>query len=962
MIGEPAGSWEAEITTTYFNDGRGDSVSRSPVEPRDPAPGRSTRPLVGRNDESVLLGALLDAVRANESRTLVIVGEPGVGKTGLLEYAISAAPDFKVGRVVGVESEMELAFAALHQLCAPMLDRLDELPEPQREALSIALGQRAGSAPDRFLVGLAVLALLSEAAADRPLLCVIDDAQWVDQASAQALSFVARRLSIDSVGILFATRHPINELGSLPTVRLHGLDTVAARELLLSVVSSPLDEQVRERIIAEMRGNPLALLELPRGLTPIQLAGGFGILEAQALTGRIEESFIRRISSLEDDARRLLLVAAADPVGDPLLLLRACERLGIFVSALDADADGLLTVGERVTFRHPLVRSAVYRSADVQERRAVHRALADATDREVDPDRRAWHLAAAAAWPDDTVALELERSAGRAQARGGVAAAAAFLERATALTLDPARQVDRALAGAQASIYAGAFDAALRLAATAEARALDEFQRARVDLIRAQLAFAASRGSEATPRLLAAARRLEGLDASLARETYLDAFSAALFGARLNETVGLTDVARAASAAPRTPGVAPRAADLLLDALVMLVDDYEAAVPRCQEALEILSGVQISAEERLRWLWQGCVVALEVWDDESAYLLSQQAVKIARDTGTLSELALALSARTPVLVLSGEFSAAASTVAETRSVEEVTGISAAPYGGLILAAWQGHAVQARELIETTIRDAGSRGEGVGIAISEYARAVLCNGAGQYQRAFVAARSATEYQEVVAENWGLSELIEPATRTGRADAAAEAMNRLARKAHATATDWALGIHARSRALLSDDEDAEFHFLDAIDHLSRTRLRAELARAHLLHGEWLRRMNRRVDARSELRTAYDNFASIGMQAFAERAGHELLATGETVRKRTVETRDDLTPQERQIAELACDGLSNPEIGARLFLSRRTVEWHLRKVFAKLGIGSRRELAGALTSSGSQPPAIGDTVKPA
>jgi DNA-binding CsgD family transcriptional regulator len=451
--------------------------------------------------------------------------------------------------------------------------------------------------------------------------------------------------------------------------------------------------------------------------------------------------------------------------------------------------------------------------------------------------------------------------------------------------------------------------------------------------------------------LLAAARRLEPLDISLARETYVDAFSAALFGARLNESAGVHDVARAAQAAPRRSEADPTAADLLLDALVALTEDYETAVPVCRHALRNLSGEGIAPQERLRWLWQGSVIALETWDDESAYLLSHRNVEIARETGTLSELALALSARTPILVFCGELSAAATAVAETGSVEQATGSSSAPYGALILEAWRGRLRETRDLIETTIREAGSRGEGIGIAISEYARAVLCNGAAQYEEALVAARSASEYREVVAEHWGLSELVEPATRTGRTDLATEAVTRLADKARATQTDWALGIESRSRALLSQGGRAEDRFRTAIEHLGRTRVRAELARTQLLYGEWLRRENRRVDARVQLRTAHELFGASGMEAFAERARRELLATGEKVRKRTVETRDELTAQERQIARLARDGLSNPEIGARLFLSPRTVEWHLRKVFAKLEIRSRKELANALPESDSQ-----------
>ena len=449
--------------------------------------GRSRGPagrtgLRGRASECALLDDLVSAIRRGESRSLVLRGEAGIGKTALLEYLIASASDLTVVRAVGVQSDMELAFASLHQLCGPLLDRLERLPAPQRQAMEIVFGLSAGGAPDRFLVGLAVLSLFSEVAEQRPLLCVVDDAQWLDQASALTLAFVARRLLAEPVGLVFAAREPGEELRHVPELEVHGVRNGDARALLSSAVRFKLDERVRDRIIAETRGNPLALLELPRGLTATQLAGGFGLLGAQALTGRIEESFVRRLEALSDDARRLLLVAAAEPVGDPLLLWRAAERLGIRPAAAEAaEADGLLAIGERVTFRHPLVRSAVYRSAAVEDRRAVHLALAEATDREADPDRRAWHLAAAAAGPDEQVALELERSAGRAQARGGLAAAAAFLQRAVALTQDPAKRADRALAAAQASLQAGAFDAALGLVATAEAGPLDEFQRARVD-------------------------------------------------------------------------------------------------------------------------------------------------------------------------------------------------------------------------------------------------------------------------------------------------------------------------------------------------------------------------------------------------------------------------------------------------------------------------------------------------
>jgi len=538
-----------------------------------------------RCEEREALVRLLEGVRGGQSRVLVVSGEPGVGKTALLDSAISSASGFRVIRAVGVESEMELAFAALQQLCAPMLDRLDRLPAPQQDALGVAFGLRAGDAPDRFLVGLAVLSLLAEMAVDRPLVCVVDDAQWLDRASAQALAFVARRLLAESVVLLLATREPGDELEGLPRLVVEGLRNGDARALLGSVVRGPLDERVRERIVAETRGNPLALLELPRGLTLAELAGGFGLLDAPGLSGRIEESFRRRLAGLSAETQRLFLVAAADPVGDPLLVWRAADRLGIGVQAA-AETEGLLAIGARVTFRHPLVRSSVYRAASPEERQAVHRALADATDPEIDPDRHAWHLAQATPGLDETVASELERSAGRAQARGGLAAAAAFLERASALTLEPSSRARRALAAAQAKHHAGAFDAALRLVGIAESGPLNDLQRAQVELLRGQIAFSLGRGSDAQPLLLKAAKRLEPLDRRLARETYLEALSAVFFPGLLASGESVLETAQAARVAP-PPSQPPYASDLLLDGLAVLVTEgYAAGTPMLRSAVE----------------------------------------------------------------------------------------------------------------------------------------------------------------------------------------------------------------------------------------------------------------------------------------------------------------------------------------------------------------------------------------
>jgi DNA-binding CsgD family transcriptional regulator len=912
--------------------------------------------LLGRLPERAALSQLLDGARAGRSGVLVVRGEPGVGKTALLEYAIESAAGLRVVRVAGVESEMELAFAALQQLCAPMLDKLAGLPDPQRHALGVAFGLDTGAAPDRFLVGLAVLSLLSEVAEQQPLLCVIDDAQWLDRASAQALAFVARRLLAEPVALVFATREPGEEHRGLPELLVGGLREGDARELLGSVVGGPLDERVRDRIVAETRGNPLALLELPRGVTPAELAGGFGLPGVPGLpgvngvpgsSGRIEDSFRRRLEVLPAITQRLMLVAAAEPAGDPALVWRAAQGLGIGAGAVVPAADaGLLTIGERVVFRHPLVRSAVYRAASPAERRAAHQALAGATDPQADPDRRAWHRAQATSGPDEEVAWELERSAGRAQARGGLAAAAAFLERSAALTLDPARRAGRALAAARATYQAGAFDATLRLLATAEGGPLDELQRARADLLRGQIAFSSSRGSDAPPLLLKAARQFELLDPQLARETYLDALAAAQFAGRLALGGGMREVAEAARAAPPPPGP-PGGPDLLLDGLALLVTEgYPAGAPVLRQAVSAFRGTDISREQELRWLWLASRAAWMVWDYESWDVLSDRQVTLARDAGALIALPIALSTRAGVHLLAGEFTEAASMVAQVESAIGATCSSIAPYGALALAAFRGQEAQAAQLIQTATDDVGRRGEGGGLGFVDWAAAVLYNSLGRYEEALTAAQRASEDCPAMHfTSWALVELVEAAARSAVPERAAGALQRLSGIARACGTDWALGTEARSRALVSDGAAAEHLYREAIDRLGRTRLCLELGRAHLVYGEWLRRHRRRRDARDQLASAHEIFDSIGAAAFAERALIELRATGGQVRQRAVQARDPLTAQEALIARLAGDGASNPEIAAQLFISSATVAYHLRKVFTKLGVSARSQLAPAL-----------------
>jgi DNA-binding CsgD family transcriptional regulator/tetratricopeptide (TPR) repeat protein len=911
-------------------------------------PRRAVPELTDRHAERRALDRLVGAVGAGESRALVVRGDPGVGKTALLEYMAGRASDSQcqVTRVVGVQSEMELAFAGLHQLCAPMLSRAEQLPVPQRDALLTALGVAARPPPDRFLLGLAVLGLLSEVAGDRPLMCLVDDVHWLDRASAQVLGFTARRLAADPVGLVFATREPGGELAGLAELEVEGLRDEDARALLESALAGPLDARVRDLIIAETRGNPLALLELPRGLTPAELAGGFGLPGATPLTGRIEDSFARQLEALPAETRRLVRLAAADPSGDRALIWRAAGRLAIPIQAAGPAAEaGLVEFGARVRFRHPLARSAAYQLAPIEARQEIHTALAEVTDPATDPDRRAWHRAQAAAEPDEKVAAELERSAERAQARGGLAAAAAFLERAVALTADPTRRTERALAAAQAHMHAGGFGNALDLLAAAEDQGsggLDEFASARADLLRGQIAFALSRGSDAPPLLLKAAKRLEPINRDLARDTYLTAWIAATYAGHLAGAGHMLEICRAAQALP-PPDQASGPLDLLLEGLARLVTEGPAAAaPALRQAVSAFASADIPMSDRLQFgpMAQGAAIAL--WNEEGQRAILIRQIQLARTVGALDQLPIDLVALAIDDAWRGDFADASSLIAECDAVCEATGgSSVAPFAALFLGGLRGDEAKLVPLIQAILAAAEAGGYGGVVTGAHWAAAVLHNGLGRYADALTAAEKATRDAAVFTSILVVPELIEAAARTGNADVAAGALERLAETTQPGGNDLALGVEARCRALLSDGETAECLYHEAIDRLGRTQLRPDLARAHLLYGEWLRRQGRRADARQHLRTAHDMLTAIGMAAFAERARRELIATGEKVRVRTVETSGQLTAQEALIARLARDGLSNAEIGAQLFLSTRTVEWHLRKVFTKLGVSSRRQL---------------------
>lgn len=916
--------------------------------------GRGPR-LRGRDKEIATLRDLLSTAQSGGSQVLVLRGEAGVGKTALLRHLAETADGFRRIQVTGVESDMELAYAGLHQLCAPLLHHLDELPTPQREALDVAFGRGVGAAPDRFLVGLAVLSLLAAATADQPLLCLVDDAQWLDQVSVQTLAFVARRFLAEPVVVLFAARNTGAEaLSGLPELAVTGLSDADARDLLNSVLLGRVDPRVRDRLVAETRGIPLALLEVPRSVHAAELAGGFWNMgAARSPMGHVEDSYIRRVRALPTDAQRLLFVAAAEPVGDAAIFARAAANLGLAVDALaPAESEGFIEFGARMRFRHPLMRSAVYRAATPSERRAVHRALADATDPQHDPDRRAWHFAHAAAGPDDAVAADLERCADRAHSKGGIAAAAAFLERATALTSDPARRVARALAAAQAKRDAAAPAAAYELLAIADLGPLTDLQRAQVDRLRAQMEFARSRGGgpgvsplrDSVQKLLAAAKRLEPLDDGLSRETYLEALAAAMYAGRLGGPDMLVQVSEAAGAALGDVKNLHRPVDLLLSGVTSRITTGGGG-EQMRAALELMCSDAHDGHV-LRWMSLGLAIIQEsatgeVWDDAHYRQLATAAVGQARDAGALAVLPAALAFRAGVHMVAGEFSTATTLIDEAASIAAATDYAPLRYHSLSLAAFRGVPGEATGLIESAAADARARGEGRVLGVTGYLSAVLYNGLGRYPEAFAAARDCCEYNDLGFHSWGLFELTEAATRVGDKATAEWAVQRLALRAGPSGTDWGLGALAHARALIADDADADALYIEAIERLERTAIVIHLARTHLCYGEWLRRMNRRTDARKHLDEGYRLFSRMGAEAFAERARRELIAAGKKVRKEPVNSGDELTAQEAQIARLAGEGLTNQEIGAQLFISTHTVEWHLRKVFVKLGINSRRQL---------------------
>ncbi|OLT46132.1 LuxR family transcriptional regulator [Cellulosimicrobium sp. CUA-896] len=916
------------------------------------------RTLVGRRRETDRLDRLVASLRGGQSRALVVRADAGMGKTALLERtAVAASGGCRVLRAAGVESERELPYAGVHRLCAPLLDGLDALPEPQATALGVALGLRAGPAPDRFLVGLAVLSLLSGAAERQPLLCLVDDAQWLDQASTQALTFAARRLAVESVGMVFAVREPVTEgFTGIEELVVTGLEDVDARRLLDRGLTGPVDEGVRARLVAEAHGNPLALIELSDGTTVLELAGGYRSSGPAGVIGRIEGSFARRIGELGPRTRTALLIAALEPVGDPTLVLAAAGTLG-----MDADAfapaieDGLVELGARLRFRHPLVRSAAVRCASGDERREAHRALAAVTDEQTEPDRRAWHRSEAVVGLDEEVAAELVASARRARARGGAAAAAAFHARAAELTPDRTTRSLRALTAAEDTFRAGSMHEASRLLELCEPDLLDAAAGARADLVRARIVFSTTRGREAPPLLLAAARALEVHDGAAAVTTYAEALLAGLSaGSSAREGGGVGDVAAGilgARLAEPLDDESRLMADALRGLAVLVRDGYAAAAPGLKKSLAAFldraGRGEPGSDAPLRWLPLGCLVARVLLDDVASDRLSRAFVETSLRGGAFSTLPLAAAERIVFLLMAGRIVDAEDLFTQARAVIAATSAPESMYRRGWIASFRGDVAAKAEFTERWRDRVVERGEAQWLLTVAWLDGFLFDSLGRYEEALDSVGRADGHPfDIGMSAWALSEHVEAAVRAGAPGRAAAPLARLREQAEAMGTDWAVGLARRATALASADDDAEAAYAEAVDRHGRTRAATAHARSQLVYGEWLRRQGRRVDARGQLHAAYEAFAAMGAHALAERARRELSATGEVVHRTGAGPGSELTAQERQIARLASTGSTNPEIGALLYLSPRTVEWHLRKVYTKLGVSSRRQLAPALT----------------
>jgi len=905
------------------------------------------RELLGRREEQRRLAALLHEARKGQAGVLVLRGEAGIGKSALLSDLAKNAGDFCICRAGGVESEMELAYAGLQQLCRPLAGHNEELTQLHRNVLDQVFGRTEGAPPERFLVGIAALDLVATVAQKQPVVWLVDDAQWIDQASMQAIAFVGRRLLAERVVILIATRDAAdeNELAGLPELRLDGLTAEDAGRLFDLVVSGPTDPLVRDRIISEAHGNPLALLELPRAWTTAELVEGLPDAAGIPLTGRLESAFAKRLRVLPPDTQTLLALAAAEPTGDPALLWSAAQRLGLdWSAAAPAERAGLLEVGQGVHFRHPLVRAAAYRCAPLEKRLEVHRILAEVADPIHDADRRAWHWACSTVGHDEKIAAELERTAGRARAHGGLLAAAALLERAALLTPHGDRRADRTVAAARAKRDAGAFQSALRLLSVVDSEPRSELRTAQAEQLRGKIAFDQRRSSEAAELLLSAAQRIEPFAPRAARDMHLEALAAAVWagGPGDRELVARAAQAARATSWAETP---PRTADLVLDAIATRVTEgHAAAAPALARALDAIRdyGLESDADDLL-WLTGNRLAGLivtEAWDYEAGLALAERQVTVARESGALVQLQFALNFLANHVIVSGDLRGASALLEEERLLSTMTQVT--PNRTMLIDALRGDTSRTVPAIQAMIEAGIKSGHGRVIFFAHYAAAVLYNGLGRHADALAHARQVIESDALGFQTFAAGELAEAASRESDTGLLSYMSTWIQVRAAATPSEWALGMSARIQALGARDAEADALYQESIARFGKTRLRIELARSQLLYGEWLRRERRPLDARVQLRTALRLFRDFGVEAFAGRARIELEATGERTRPPAADSATHLTPQESQVARLAAEGLTNREIAAHLFIGESTVEYHLVKVFRKLDVRSRTQLA--------------------
>ncbi|MET0454817.1 MAG: AAA family ATPase [Mycobacterium sp.] len=923
-------------------------------------PGHNREVLVGRAEECAMLEDLAAGVRDGFSGSLVLIGEPGVGKTRLLQYVMASAVGVTALWISGAQSEQRLGFAALHRLLLPYLDRLDRLSGPHRHALQVTFGLEEGPTPDRFLVNLGALALLSEVATENPIVCLVDDAQWLDPESLAVLGFVARRLRADPIGLVFSARAHAGDLtavAGLPTRHIGPLDPPSAQALLHDAVPGVLDPRVATRVISETGGNPLAMLAMVAELTADQLARRFPLPPRLPVGRRVEEHFLAQVATLSPDARTFLLIAAASSDDEPTATWRAAQLLGAAAEAANSVVEqGVVSLEPRITFRHALIRSAVYDGATLDERRRVHTALADVADHDGHGDQAAWHRACAATTPEETIAAELEASAGRAQRRGGYAMQAAFLARAAELSPESKGRALRYLAAAQAHLAAGDGPLAEAVLDLATPALYDAGLHVSVQRLRASIAVFFSRHEAAPAMLLDAASRVEVTDVPLRRQILFEAMQASVVARQYAVDSTLEEVARAVLAASRDPQHPPNGKDLLLDGYATrIVGEYADAVPQLRSAVASMFTDEDAAHADIPSTILGWFAADDVWDEKGRRAMFERARVIERRQGALGAMRITLAGLSVSQAWAGQLTEAENSYEEAAEISALIGVPPPATTGVLLEvrAWQGRESESRAVASLTAKWGRERGARILEVFALMGLTVLEIGLGRYPEALHWGLQILEDDPPGFGNRILPEVVEAGVRGGDRVAAQTALTRLHERATVSSTPWALGVLARSMALMADDADAEPYYLDAIEHLAATALRTELARSHLLYGEWLRRRKRRRDAQVHLRAAQDMFTEMGASAFAARARAERRASGTA-------SQDDslwgnpfgLTPQEVQVARHAGAGATNAEIASRLFITKSTVEYHLSKVFRKLGVTSRRQLLAAFTDGPEEP----------